>query len=294
MISKEETVLTKIPLEIIQLDYESSLRILHHKVSANNFLWNYHYHPEIELVFVNDGIGRRHVGNHLNYYQDGDLVLIGSDLPHSGFGFGSLGIHEEVVLQFKESLFKEMMRTAPEMTAVVRLLEKAKQGICFYGETKKRVGDIMKTMPLQSPVLRLSSVFQIIGQLAESEEFFILNESANTFGVSSKDQSRLKVIYNHVEKTYMQSINIVEVAGLVNLSVPAFCNYFKKMVSMTYTDFVNDYRVNKACQLLLSDRSILDVCFACGFTSQSYFCKVFKKIKSKSPMEYRKEVFSGI
>lgn len=283
---------SKTPLEIIQLDEGSSFKLLHHKVTADNFLWDYHCHPELELVYVCDGVGRRHVGNHLSYYQDGDLVLIGPELPHSGFGYGSEGVHEEIVVQFKSETFSCV--AIPEIRFIETLFDHAQYGMCFYGHTKKKVGEKIRALPGLGSFDRFLVMMEVLKTLAASKEYIVLNESVSTYGFTNKDQSRLKKVYEHLEQNYHQSIDIGKVAEMVNLSVPAFCNYFKRMVSMTYTDFVNDYRIKKACQMLVTNKSILDVSFECGFSSQSYFSKVFRKVKGKTPMEFRNELIMRV
>lgn len=282
----------KTPIENIQPDEGCSFRLLKHKVTADTYQWNYHYHPEIELVYVFNGIGKRHVGNHLSYYTDGDLVLIGPHLPHSGFGYGSTDIHEEIVLQFRYDFLGEDIWKRPEMSKIDTLLRKSQYGICFYGQTKERIGKMLKEMPKLSPNQRLILLLNIFSDLADSEEYILLNEVSQSFGFNHKDQNRLKNIYEYVEQNFMNTIDINEVASISNLSVPAFCNYFKKMINMTYTDFVNEYRINKACQMLVTDKSIVDICFENGFSNQSYFSKVFKKVKGKSPMTFRKELIN--
>lgn len=273
----------KMPMEFIVPDEGSSFKLLHHQVEANNFRWDYHCHPEMELVFVVDGIGRRHVGTHHSYYQDGDLVFIGSNLPHAGFGYGSKGLHEEIVVQFRE----EILQGIPEVHFIQDLFENAKYGMCFYGQTKAAVGKKMRHLPGSSSFDRFLLMMEIFHLLSSSKDFILLNTHENVHRFSPRDHTRLKKIYDYLENCYAQTIDIEEVAELVNLSVPAFCNQFKKMVGKTYTDFVNDYRIHKACQMLLSEKSMLDIGFECGFTSQSYFSKVFRKVKGKSPLQFR-------
>lgn len=280
----------KTPLEQIQNDEGSSFRFLHQKVLAQQFSWNYHYHPEFELVLVFEGEGRRHVGNHLSYYDDGDLVLIGSNLPHAGFGYDALGEHEEIVIQFKDDFMGDKFFEKPEMEYIKKLFERSQQGIQFYGETHKQIAKDLKKLIGLSHFERLIGLLNIFQELAYSTEYNLLNSLDTRYDFNQKDQLRLKRVYEFVEKTYQNSVNIREVADIANLTVPSFCNYFKKTVNQTYTDFVNEYRINKACQLLMTEKSIADVCFECGFTNNSYFSKVFKEIKGKSPLEFKKLV----
>jgi AraC-like DNA-binding protein len=92
-----------------------------------------------------------------------------------------------------------------------------------------------------------------------------------------------------VEQHFNEDVDIKKVAALVNLSVPSFCNYFKKIVHSTFTDFLNKYRIQKACLSLQQEKTIAETCFECGFNNVPYFNKVFKTITKKTPSEFKKE-----
>jgi AraC-like DNA-binding protein len=278
----------KTEFEIIQPDAGSSFRVLHHNVSADTFKWHYHYHPECEIVCVFEGSGRRHVGNHLSNYVDGDLVLIGSNLPHGGFGYGAVGIHEEIVIQFTEDFLGENFLHKPEMNNIKTLFEKAKQGLSFQGETKKNLSEKFKKLPQLPHFERLIELIKILQELANSAKYTTLNSANIRYNFSLKDQERLDKIYKFVEKNYFQVIDIQEVAKICNLTIPAFCNYFKKNLNQTFTDFTNEYRINQACKMLLEGQEIVDICFGCGFNNVSYFGRVFKQIKGTNPSQFRR------
>lgn len=277
----------KTAFEQIQNDEGSSFRLLNQKVNANDFPWSYHYHPELELVLVFDGRGRRHVGNHLSYYDDGDLVLIGSNLPHAGFGYDSIGEHEEIVIQFKEDFLGANFFEKPEMQIINKLFERSQQGIVFYGQTKTLVCNKLKKLIHLTHFERLVELLQTFQILATSNEFELLNSADTRYDFNQKDQVRLKRIYEYVEQNYQNTIDMKAVANVANLTIPSFCNYFKKTVNQTFTDFVNEYRINQACKLLATEKSITDICFECGFANASYFSKVFKEIKGKSPKQFK-------
>lgn len=281
----------KAEFEIIQPDEGSSFRVLYHKVpagSSGDFRWSYHYHPEYEIVLVFQGEGRRHVGNHLSYYTEGDLVMIASDLPHSGFGYGAIGVHEEIVIQFKENFLGDGFIESREMASIKLLFERSKQGISFYGETYEQLSKSIKKLLELTPFERLVELLNILQNLAKSTEYILLNASDIRYNFSLKDQERLNKIYKFVEDNYRQEIDIQEVANLSNLTIPAFCNYFKKNANQTFTEFVNEYRINQACKMLLTGEDITDVCFHCGFNNVSYFGRVFREFKGKSPSQFRR------
>ena len=277
----------KTSFEQIQNDKGSSFRLLNQKVNANDFPWNYHYHPEFELVLVFDGRGRRHVGNHLSYYDDGDLVLISSNLPHAGFGYDSIGEHEEIVVQFKDDFLGTNFFDKPEMLTIKKLFERSQQGIVFYGHTKSIICNKLKKLLHLSHFERLLELILIFQMLDKSDEYELLNSADTRYDFNQKDQVRLKRIYEYVEQNYQNPIDMKAVANLANLTIPSFCNYFKKTVNQTFTDFMNEYRINQACKLLITEKSITDICFDCGFANASYFSKVFKQIKGKSPLQFK-------
>lgn len=276
-----------IPLERILPDPESSFKILYHHVMPDVFLWNYHYHPEFELVFVFDGIGRRHVGNHVSYYENGDMVLIGSNLPHSGFGYGALGKHEELVIQFKRELVQEIA----EFEMVTQLLKNAQFGVSFPKSVKKRFeGDFRKIKALE-PFERYICLLTILKKLAMETDYQILNSTHYQTSDFAKDQNRVLKIFQYVEKNYANDINTQQVADLSNLTLPAFCNYFKKNLGVSFTDFLNEYRINQACIQLTKGQSVSNVAFLCGFNSLSYFSRTFKYFKNISPSQFQSKVF---
>ncbi len=280
----------KTPLEQVYSNEGSSFRFLHERMSPQAFSWDYHYHPEYEMVFVFHGRGRRHVGNHISYYEDGDLVLMGSNLPHAGFGYDSTGEYEQIVIQFRYDFLGENFFNRPEMMLIRNLLIRSQQGIQYYGKTFRMIGARLKKLVVMEEFDRLIELIHILQLLSESEDYNLLNATGTRYDFNYKDQARLKKVYDFVEARYHENINIREVADLANLTVPSFCNYFRKLMNVTFTEFLNDFRVNKACQLLMTDRSVADVCFECGFSNSSYFSKVFRELKGKSPLQYKNMV----
>ena len=284
----------KIDLELILPDEGSSFRLLHTKTTAEKFPWQYHYHPEYEIVCVLNGDGTRHVGNHFSTYENGDLVLMGPNLPHSGFGLNAHGMHEEIVVQIKDNVFKESILTRPEMNDIALLLEKAKYGIRFYGHTKQNATNKFRKLTRLSPFEKYIEFLSALHTMATSNEYELLNPDIDLSSLLKKNNSRLQNILTYVEKHFNEEVNIKKVAVIANLSVPSFCNYFKKLMNCTFTDFVNQYRIQRACALLLHEKSITEICYECGFNNVAYFNKVFKMIMKKTPTEYKREKLNSL
>lgn len=279
----------KIEFEIIKPDSGSSFRTLHQKAPVSEFIWQYHYHPEIEITCVLYGSGTRHIGNHLSNYENGDLVFIGSNLPHSGFGLNATDPHEEIVLQIKEEVIKHAALNRPEMEAVQDLMERSKYGILFRGETKAAVTkklDFLKDAPPFEKYLELLTILQM---LAVSTEYSLLNTQVTLSTTINKHKNRLQKVFTFVEQHYNEEVDIKKVAAMVNLSVPSFCNYFKKTTHITFTELLNRYRIQRACFLLKQDKTIAEISYECGFNNVTYFNKVFKSIVNKTPSVFLKE-----
>lgn len=272
--------------EQINSDTDSSFKIKKQRVKSDAFLWDFHYHPEIEIVSIPNGIGRKHVGNHLSYYQNGDLVLIGSNVPHSGFGYGAIEIHEETFIQFKENFLGDAFFDSIEFKKIKKLLNQSLLGISFVGKTKLNAEKLINELLELNGMSKIFKLLELLNLLADSEDAIYLNSSFSNFAINTKHNKRLQVIFEFVEKQYEQKIDSEEIADLVNMTLPAFCNFFKKQMNCTLTDFVNEYRINQSCKLFILNKNVGEVCYKTGFNDVSYFSRTFKKFKGISPKKY--------
>jgi len=279
----------KVEFEIIHPDEGSSFRMLHTRTRAEEYPWEYHYHPEYELVCVLSGSGTRHVGRHFSRYESGDLVFMGPNLPHAGFGLNASSPHEEIVLQIREEVFEQSILSRPEMAPVARLLENARYGLYFSGDTKDRITRKLLRFLKLSPVERFIEFISILHLMAIAPEFMIMNPSLQIPSLVGKNSERLQKIFTYVEQHFQEEVDIRDLAALVSLSVPSFCNYFKKVLNCTFTEFLNKYRVQRACTMLQQEKTIAETCFDCGFNNVPYFNKVFKTVTQKTPSAYKKE-----
>lgn len=277
----------KVTFERVIPDEKSSFRTIHNNSPISEFKWEYHYHPEIELVCVISGSGTRHVGYHKSNYTNGDLVLIGSNIPHSGFGLNSIDPHEEIVLQFKEEIL-QFPQQEVESLSIKNLLELSKYGIHFHHKVKKVMLPRLKLMLEYEGYKRYLLLLEILFELSKCEDYDLLNKEIMPYTIISKNKTRLENIFTYVEHHYDKEIDIEDVAKLANLTLPAFCNFFKKATQITFTEFVNRYRINKACLLMAQDKSISECSYHCGFNNVTYFNRMFKKYTGKTPSEFIK------
>ncbi|MEZ4903450.1 MAG: AraC family transcriptional regulator [Spirosomataceae bacterium] len=178
----------------------------------------------------------------------------------------------------------------PEIQEIKRLFELSKQGLNFYGKVREKVATQMLKLPQLNHFDRLIELLTILQALATTKEYNLLQVNGLSYEHSHREEARIRAIYKFVEAHYQQEIDLQTVADLAHLTVPSFCRYFKKITQMTFTDFVNEYRIQQACRLLIENPVVTEVCFSTGFNNLSHFTKTFKSVTGKTPREYKKEL----
>lgn len=277
----------KAKLENISSDADSSFRMLLTPRLNEIFYW--HFHPEFEIVYVEASCGYRHIGDHISKYEGSDLALIGSNIPHLNFDYGVKTEVDTVVVQMKENFLGEHFFSLPEMAAIKILFDKAKEGIAFYGETKKVAGEKLKQLTSLSHFAQLITLLEVFQLLAHSSEVELLNAKPIAGASVLKEQQRIQKVYHFIETNYQKPVDVNEVAAFSHLTTAAFCRYFKKSTHYTFTEFLNRFRINQAKKILMQDKTVTEACYETGFENISYFNKTFKKITGENPSVFRKK-----
>jgi AraC-like DNA-binding protein len=275
----------KIQKEIVLADPGQSFKLF--KPSLKNYFF-WHYHPEYELVYVEAINGIRHVGQHISSYMESELVLIGPNVPHLNFDYGIETEYNQTVVQLKENFLGDAFKETPEFLSINELFQRAYLGLSFGAETKRIVAEKLKTMQDKGhfeQILNLLEVFQV---LANSSEITELNQQDTSIKLFLDDKIRMGAVYKYIHANYDQKPDVNVVAADVHLSTAAFCRYFKKQTKMTFTDFVNQYRITQAKTLLLKDLSVSEACYEVGFESLSHFNKLFRKLAGENPSAFKK------
>ncbi len=277
----------KLSFEKINPDSGSSFKVINWNASNDRFFW--HQHPEYEIIWIKKGSGKRQVGNHRSEYKQGEVMFLGPDLPHTGMGYGATDLHEEVIIQLNQDFLGDQFWHSPEMQEARKMFEKAKLGISFNGKARKGIARKMNTLDKKSQLQKLITLLEIFVIIAHTEEYSILNDDHTNFDFYHKNEDRFSKIFDFVRSNYLKPVILEEIAEEVNLTVPSFCRYFKKMTQQTYTEFVNEYRINEACKLLQEGKNVTEVCYESGFNNLSHFNKSFKKYRKINPKDYRKQ-----
>ncbi|SHI95016.1 transcriptional regulator, AraC family [Mesonia phycicola] len=251
----------------------------------------WHYHPELELVYVNKGSGKRQIGSHVSHYRNGDLLLIGANLPHCGFTDQMKEGQHETIIQFLPDFLGQYFFDIPEMAPIRNLFSRAAKGIVFHGQYKRTIGAKIQALRYDDSYHKLLGLLEVLKLLEEAKNYTLLNAEGFMLEAKLEDNNRINTVFNFVKEEFKRPIPLEEVANLINMTVPAFCRYFKKITGKTFVQFVNEYRLTHAAKLLHEKQiSITDVCFESGFNNFSYFNKKFKSLTGKSPSTYRNEL----
>ena len=278
-------------LEKIVPKFGSSFHYENFSKDKMNKIPVWHYHPEIEIVYINGGAGKIQIGSHMSYYRNGALVIIGSNLPHCGFTDRLTENKSETVIQMLPDFLGSSFFNIPEMNGVDQLFEQAKKGIVFHGDTKRRIGARIEALGLMDPFDRLVGMLKVFKAMQETEMYSILNAEGFVIETSLQDNNRINLIFNFVQEEFTRQITLEEISDKVSMSVPGFCRYFKKNTGKTFIQFVNEYRLVHAAKLLHEKQtSITDICYESGFTNFSHFNKLFKQFSGKTPSTYRNEL----
>lgn len=265
---------------------ETSLKLARRESLSFDFAW--HQHPEVELTLIESGSGQRFVGDSIEPYRPGDLVLLGSDLPHTWASHPNGGqTQRAIVAQFDPMWLIEMFANTPEAGAVVKLLERSRRGLRFTGPARKHMSAELPTLLEMRGMTRVLGVVRLLDVLGHSRGIKELASPAyhqHEHKADPRVDRVCKFIHDHATEPITQGL----AAELIHMSGPAFSRFFRQRVGMTYSRYVHELRVGHACRLLLeTDATITEACFASGFNNVSNFNRVFLAIKGVSPRRYR-------
>jgi AraC-like DNA-binding protein len=259
--------------------------------NVNPLFYNqWHYHPELELTWVQQGSGIRFVGDSIENFQAGDLILLGSNLPHFWRADEAAAAGQPpcqaLVVQFGEHFWGADFLALPEMAAIRELLVKARRGIRLSGDTRRQVSQRMQALVQARGLDRLLGLLGILQLIAAGDISYLSSVGFNQ-PPNAADTSRISIIYAYTLAHFAGKIKLEEVASLVHMTPNAFCRYFKKHTRKTYSQLLTEIRIGHACKLLMEDfNSIAQVCLDSGFQNFSNFNRYFKAITHLTPKQY--------
>ena len=275
----------KVLIEKLPLTEDTSFVARLHRTPHFEVPW--HQHIELELILFKEGAGLSFIGNHVGEFEIDDIYFLGANLPHT-FQKSGDQITSAVVIQFREDFWGSQFLDLPECKSIKELFTIALQGLKVFGKSKDLLKPMITNLENETGFKRIVRLSECLQILAERKEYQTLS-TQEVKSLPFKSKERIDLIFQFTMDNFKRPIMLNEVAGIAGLSVPAFCNYFKKSTKKKYIDFLNEVRIGFASKLLIdSQDSIVSICFDSGFNTLAHFNKQFIKIKKMTPSKFRK------
>jgi len=260
----------------------------------------WHFHAEVELIHFKKGQGTQFVGDNMKRFKAGDVVLVGSNLPHywrfddQYFEEGAESSTDVAVAHFCENFWGECFLQLPENIHLKTVLDKAKRGLQIEGIASRKVAELMERLLEAEGMYRIMLLMEALYTIAECNELTSLSSIGFRHNFAEAEYERVNAIYEYSLKNFKRTIQLEEIASVANISHNSFCRYFKSRTRKTYSRFLIEIRVGHACKLLIENNlSIKQICYESGFNNFTSFYKYFKLITGISPLGYQKEFMSS-
>jgi AraC-like DNA-binding protein len=259
------------------------------------FYNRWHYHPEVELIHIQKGSGTQFIGDSIQRFKEGDVLLVGANLPHywrcddAYFQKDSGLTAMATVAHFREDFWGRDFLNLAENTKLKDLLEKAKNGLLIKGDTKKLVAACLDDMRSAEETGRIILLLQALYQIAHTRQYNTISKTIFSISDENKETERINDVYKFSLQNYKTKISLNEIASVANISPQSFCRYFKSRTRKNYSTFLQELRVGHATKLLIENKeNITQICYKSGFNNITNFYKAFKKVTGKTPLEYQK------
>jgi AraC-like DNA-binding protein len=254
-----------------------------------------HFHDEYELNFIENAKGaKRIVGDNIEQIDEQELILVGSNLPHSWLNFESSkqDIHE-ITIQFHRDLFDDKFLQRNQLSFIRTLLERSARGISFSTETIKNIKPRLLALSKKNGFDSVIELISILHDLSVSRNIKILTSSSFMNENGNFNSRRIEKAFEYMRANYSKEISLNDIAKTVNMAEVSFSRFIKKRTGKTFIDSLNDIRLGHSTRLLIDTTlSISEVSFKCGYNNLSYFNRIFKKKHNCTPKEFR-ENYSG-
>lgn len=260
---------------------------------------HWHYHSELEMIHFEEGKGTQFVGDNIRRFKKGDVVLLGSNLPHywrfdESYFENNTTIPDVRVAHFTEDFWGKPFLTLPENIGIKNLLQKAKLGILLKGKAKQYIANQLEKMVNSDGSKRLILLLEALFFLSTTDEYTFLSNIEYDLNLEDKEKDRINKVYNFTLNNFKQKISLNEISELAGISSNSFCRFFKSRTGKTYSKFLIEIRIGHACKLLIeNEMNVKELCYESGFNNFASFHKYFKEITNMSPLAYRKEFLNG-
>lgn len=247
-----------------------------------------HQHQEIQISWIKKGEGNFIIGDHVGGFSEGDIFVIGENLPHVFRNDPAEGPVHMISIFFMKSSYGDHFFDLDEFKHLNHLFQGSSLGIRIRGQDQE-LYRLFDNLPGKSKLQRFVSFITLLDSLSKSK-LNTLSSAIDTKSYDEEEGKRMRDIFEYTLNNFQHNISLMQVAELANMTPHAFCRYFKHRTNKTYFNFLLEIRIGNACKLLLkkTDLSIAEISFKSGFNNQTNFNRQFKSIKGITPSEFRK------
>lgn len=257
----------------------------------------FHSHPELELVYIKESYGKRIIGNSVAQFTAGDMVFLGSDIPHVWLndeiyyqGISTLKA-KAIVVYFSKEIFGPVFYELKETQKINSLFNQAVRGLAISGKTNELIAKKLEKLVLKKNFEIIVGLFEILSILSESKDIsYVNNEVYHPINDQIKSD-KISDVFDYIKDNFKHDISLIEIAKIAHLTPTSFCRMFKTKTKKSFVEYLNEIRVSNACKLLLeTEMGISEIAYTCGYKTASNFNQLFKKLTGTTPKEYRKKL----
>lgn len=251
-----------------------------------------HRHAQAELTWIERGQGLRFVGDHVEPFADGDLVLVGPWLPHLWAGRAARGeaAYRARVVQFPPALTDSTL--LPELAPMQTLLARAGRGLAITGTARERIVAALGAMDEAAAAARLALLMTVFAALIEAPDGELrplAAQGAPRPRGAGEPLRRIDRVLEWMHRQLHTELPLAEAARRAHVSEAAFSRFFRRETGRTWTEAVNELRCSEAARRLRQDtRPVAEIAADCGWRTQSHFNRVFRARFGMTPRAWRR------
>ncbi|MCL7762961.1 AraC family transcriptional regulator [Polaribacter sp. Z014] len=259
----------------------------------------WHYHKEFELLYISQSNGIRFVGDSVAPFFAGDLVLVGSYLPHlwrndpSYYEEESTQQVKTIVSKFTDDFLGNDILQMPDFYNVKKILEECKFGLSFGENVSKFLHNDIMSLPSLSSTEKHIKILSILHKLSlvDKKDKTVLSSSDMRQTTTTESSERIDTVLKFISDNYASSITLDDISNVACMTTNSFCRFFKKMTNKSFTQFLNEIRIRNASRILVQENlPVSEICYIVGFNSITNFNKQFKQIMGATPKKFREAI----
>lgn len=248
-----------------------------------------HRHEAWELYFVTRGNGIRMTGDTLMPFTEGDVVLIPPSMPHyweySPESANDDGEIAYLMVAFSPELVDKCMTVFPEIKNRLYGQILPTEALKYGSGSSVEIRHSLTRMNNLDDIGRLSEMIRLLPFVFTTKDHSLIGKPVRI----ERDIRRMQQVAEYVMAHYVHTITLDDIASHVGMNRSAFCTFFKRNKGMTFSQYVTQYRLETACDLLKnSQKQVSEICFATGFNDLPHFIRVFTSTYGLSPTKFRK------